>query len=303
MISPVDEYEIVSELRFEVSNDETEREQEYYIKMENIKAFLSIDRRGLQNGKNERRLLMYRTKSNESVYIQYPGKESTDAYQRLKSKNIMNPYDFRPELQVCNGELIAKLSIKQIINVLSAYIPIIGNNKTHILAAIIICMAYMKSYQPVSKKFSKYNILYDSVGNEYLMELDEQKEDMRLNYLHWSLQFHSYIEKWPKLKVPNRDLSSSIEISLEGFLYYLELLAQQEDCKYYYLSSSKKKMARSSVGKKNNLLTIVNIINIIREGRLVDDKMLQKIECGVVPIEIGELTRASGGIIKIKTDK
>ena len=45
-------------------------------KKENIIFFNRLDRSDLAYGKQEKRLLLYATKLNEKIYVQYPGKET-----------------------------------------------------------------------------------------------------------------------------------------------------------------------------------------------------------------------------------
>ena len=78
---------------------------DYECKISNINTFLHINREGLKNGKLEKRLLMYKSLADESIYIEYPGKESTPSYANKRGKNTLNPNDFRPELHTKEEEI------------------------------------------------------------------------------------------------------------------------------------------------------------------------------------------------------
>ncbi len=46
----------------------------------NIASFLGISRDSLKYGVKEKRILLYETLKGEKIYIQYPGKESTNTH-------------------------------------------------------------------------------------------------------------------------------------------------------------------------------------------------------------------------------
>ena len=83
-------------------------------------------------------------------------------------------------------------------------------------------------------------------------------------------------------------------ISLEGFLYYNDLLAQNEDCKYSYL---KKEHWNISTGRINNCLSHLTIISHSREhigiSKLVDSFQ----RTGVAPLPQGRLWEACGDLV------
>ncbi len=58
----------------------------------NINSFANLDRKGLGRNHFERRLLLYTTRGNEQIYIQYPGKETLGT-----DPEKIRPWDFRPK--------------------------------------------------------------------------------------------------------------------------------------------------------------------------------------------------------------
>ena len=56
----------------------------------NIDMFNALDRRQLNYGKQEKRMLLYKTLEGEEVYIQYPGKESIENIKRNEVHAICN---------------------------------------------------------------------------------------------------------------------------------------------------------------------------------------------------------------------
>lgn len=111
-----------------------------------------------------------------------------------------------------------------------------------------------------------------------------------------------YLSSWGKIRLPNRDYSKKVLVSIEGFLYYLDILAQQEDCKYYYTRKLKgNKNMKIGVGRVNNLLTIVNVINRIINDRPCGD-IVSSFGKGVRPIKTVEMELVTGGLVKAVTD-
>lgn len=107
---------------------------------------------------------------------------------------------------------------------------------------------------------------------------------------------------WPLINVPNRKHDSMIPISIEGLLFYMDILAQQEDCKYYY-SAQRRGLHQMSVavGRINNLLTIVNIIDHLLQGKPIDD-ITQSLQTRVLPISPTHIERVTGNIITVHKD-
>ena len=104
----------------------------------NVLSFNALSREKLEYENIERRLCLYETQKGEKIYIQYPGKESADR------KQIM-PLDFRPELQMVNGDFISDVSFGDIWDILSE----IGKEQKKVLpfvASIILRMGYMHGY-------------------------------------------------------------------------------------------------------------------------------------------------------------
>lgn len=270
----------------------------YECKMSNIFAFLNISREGLQNGKIEKRLLMYRSHVDESIYIEYPGKESTSTYVNKEEKNILNPNDFRPELHTKDGEVLAKLSFVDIIEALVEYSWTHDIKTMQIMAALIIKLAYMKGYKNKEIIHPSQLIVINDNNSREVMEIKEE-DIIERYFLPMNSEIKDYLSKWDNIKLPSRKHLKKVSVSIEGFLYYLDILAQQEDCKYYYTRQVKgQKTLKVEVGRINNLLTVVNVINRILCDRPYGD-IVSLVGRYVKPINISDIENVTGGLIKV----
>lgn len=241
----------------------------------NIQAFSELQREGLEFRKIERKLYIYDTKNNERIWIQYPGKETLNG----------KPWDFRPKMSIQNGKnTLPDLAFPDIWDDLAEIQT--GNSEVlSVLAAILFRMAFMVGYKKKTKvcQFEDVNI--------------ETKQIINIGHLE-----HSFY-------VPELDEKIVIELqnqigylrgaSLEAYLLYNDLLAQNEDCKYYYRDIYEKGVKwNSSVGRRNTLLTHLSVIEYIQGGAKFSEIMnrFQKGR-GVAPITLNSISTITNGII------
>ncbi|SCY45787.1 hypothetical protein SAMN05660668_02708 [Pseudobutyrivibrio sp. AR14] len=209
--------ELQNELSFEYSRGivlaESKRLRKY-----NVESFNLLSRDKLEYNKRERRLLLYTTLHNENIYIQYPGKES-DA----ERKQVM-PFDFRPELQKANGEFIPDISFGDIWDILDK----IGSEAKKYLpfvASLFLHMSYMHNYEN-EKSLYEYADLDMKNGTE-IEKGNVEHEWYRLNISE---------DIWFTLndRIGPIELDKNNVFSFEAFIKLVDLLFQNEDCKYYY---------------------------------------------------------------------
>lgn len=209
--------ELQNELSFEYSREsvlvESKRLRKY-----NVETFNRLSRDKLEYNKRERRLLLYTTLLGEKVYIQYPGKES-DA-----DRNQVMPLDFRPKLQKANGEFIPDISFGDIWDILDK----IGSEAKKYLpfvASLFLHMSYMHNYQLEKAQF-EYDDL--DVNKGIAIEKGKLAHDWyRLNISN---------DVWFTLndRIGSIELDDNNVFSFEAFIKLVDLLLQNEDCKYYY---------------------------------------------------------------------
>ena len=187
----------------------------------NIQSFLSINREGLRYASLEHRILLYSTIQGERIYIQLPGKESSE-----NNRNPM-PMDFRPKLQCANGDIMQDASFGFIWDILDA----IGRQHRDylsIIAALFFRMGYLYEYEFVCDNCECSAL---RIHDENIEE-DTRIESIDLSWLYLGLSddiwfsLNNYIGEIP---LPNNQ-----SISFEAFIKFVDLLLQNEDCKYYY---------------------------------------------------------------------
>ena len=186
------------------------------IRQHNINSFSTIIRENLMYNKLERRMLLYTTLNGEKVYIQYPGKESIES--------VSKPLDFRPKLIMENGMMLRDMDFGIIWDVLD---QIRENHKEslYFVANLFYRMSYMTDYRHYD---GKYLVEECDIDNEVTRFINEENLDW------YGIEFEEDI--WHTLNeyIGMISLDETSHISFEGFVKYIDLLFQNEDCKYYY---------------------------------------------------------------------
>ena len=242
-------------------------------KRENIANFNALPREGLINGTTERRILLYETRCGEKVYMQYPGIEST------REGNRNYPLDARPVLRKADGSYSADMDFKKIWDI----IDIIGREHradTDILATLFLRIAYMIGY--------RHN------DAEYLCETINISTGAVISSENTHLSWNSLEIDTDVLDTLNDRFGFLDGISIEGFLYYNDLLAQNEDCKYSYLKGNRWDV---KTGRINNCLSHLTVISHIR-GYIGISKLIDSFQrTGVAPLPQGRLWEACGELV------
>lgn len=247
-------------------------------KMENIRSFTGLARNGLQFGNIERRVLVYTTQQNEKVYYQFPGSESVRQGARAF------PNDARPILIKSNGEQAADMDFKKIWDI----IDILGNSHkadADIMGVVFLRIAYMLQYQHKSfdHQFEDIDISSNSISNTGMVNL---------SWYCLSLD-QDVIET-----LNDRFVLSNTDISFEAFMYYNDILAQNEDNKYYYLKGlSQEQILQKGNGRINNCLSHLTVISHIR-GCIGISKLIDSFQrTGVAPLPQSRLNEACGDLV------
>ena len=218
----------------------------------NIDVFNKIDRKKLKYNKTECRLLLYETLQGEKIYIQFPGKESVD--------RIKKPNDFRPKLQFSNGgEFMQDASFGFIWDILDE----IGKKRKvdlYFVAALFLRIGYMYGYEKVSETVMRETIKLKNG----LIESVECVEDELFEWYKISLSdnvWYTLNDKIGPIKVSEDGRS----ISFEAFIKFVDLLFQNEDCKYYYINVviNGKKDYKLKNGRPNSSAATLCILNYL----------------------------------------
>lgn len=251
--------ELKNELKIDYSSG-TVNKNSLEIRKKNIEAFNAICREGLKYKKKENRILLYETLNNEKIYIQLPGKESIEKPEM--------PLDFRPKVQLSNGDMAFDLSFGAIWDILDE----IGKNHNAYLsyvAAIFFRLGYMVDYLAVTEYYKSFII--DIVSGEETQLQEEEK--VKLSWYRINLSN----DVWYTLndRIGWIELENGKKISFEGFIKLVDLLFQNEDCKYYYKNVviDKKENYRLNNGRNNSSAANLLILNYL-EGNVKISKLL-----------------------------
>lgn len=246
-------------------------------KMQNIASFIDLSRNGLTNGSLERRILLYETLRGEKLFYQYPGKES----RREGNKNF--PFDAKPMLVKSNGDIAADMDFKKIWDIIDK----MGNDHKadmDILGTIFLRIAYMIEYRNNDNiyNYSDVDLLTGNIEGNGTVPL-----------------------KWNSLCLDSdiletlNDKFNLNEMSLEAFLYYNDILAQNEDIKYYYLKGNdENQVLKNGNGRINNCLSHLTVISHIR-GYIGISKLIDSFQrTGVAPLPQSRFEEACGNLVK-----
>lgn len=246
-------------------------------KVQNILSFNTLPREGLTYGEKEQRLLLYTTQAGEKVYVQYPGIESVrDGERRC-------PNDFRPVLLRADGTQIPDMDFKKIWDIIDRMGTDYRGN-IDIVAAVFLRIAYMLDYRHNDSVPCLKQTLDIQTGNV----IAEERVSFTWNSLFLDEDIIATIQ----------NLFSSFEsvcgISLEGFLYYNDLLAQNEDCKYSYIKGT---AWNGRVGRTNTCLSHLTVISHLR-GHIGLSKLISSFSRGVAPLPQSRLEEACGDLVQ-----
>lgn len=218
----------------------------YPLRMNNIDWVKSLDRVGLEYKKKELRLLVYTTSKGEKIYIQYPGKETKDSYQK--------PFDFRPKLEHSNG-IAEDMTFGDLLDFFHAsYKPLSDDAKKSItkrLVFILYRLASMYEHSPAQNPEAALPVI-DAIP---------QAEAVKVG-----ISYKPFLAFKPDLDELATLESHFTGISLEAFLYYLDLLALNEDVKYRI------KDKPLDQGRPNTIKSVISFLMF-----LSDDMKMSKI--------------------------
>ncbi len=246
----------------------------------NIAWISALHREGLAFGKKEKQILFHSTAKGEELYIQYPGKESARAGDSLR------PWDFRPELLlISRGTYYETRSFS---NIWGIFIDELTSSKGYepaflrILAILFYRMAYILDHQSVDKFTTKTRTI--TYLNGKISEQEEHDETFSGPFFKYTLS--DDIKKALAEHIPTIG-----GISSEAFLYYNDLLAWNEDCKYYYRNMyvQGNNTWIDKIGRPNNLLTHISVLGGVLGDIKFQDIMGGLTNNGVAPMTIKNL--------------
>lgn len=258
------------------------------LRLSNIQWIAKLPRKGLAYEKKERQLLIHTTLSGEKIFIQYPGKES------IRKDDKKRPWDFRPVLYTqMSNEHHKDMSFGDIWDsIFKTAAKIRRKNKKETLrmfATLLYRMAFMLDHEEIKTFNTQYrDVTYkrDNVGK---VSIKRKKKLPPVFKYKPNKQVLDYISK----SCPRWG-----EMSLEAFLFYNELLAWNEDCKYYYRNHYIKKNKEwiNEKGRVNTLLTSIRILGYLLEEISLPD-LIGRFSMGISPAFKKEIVRICGKYI------
>ena len=232
----------------------------------NIEAFNSLAREGLSLGVREKRMCLHTTLCGEEISIQYPGKES--------AQSPPMEYDFRPKVKLANGDLLNDFTFGQIWDVFE----LIGKKNRDFLtfvSAIVCDMNYMQRYELTEDDYKCETIIWNNETEKII-----DKKMIKFCWYKLALtddEWYSLNDRFGgKIKLDNGQ-----ELSIEAFLFMVDLLFQNEDCKYYYkkvilekspynLQNGRNQSSHSNLYMLNYLqgnVKVSSLVNAFQKGR------------------------------------
>lgn len=247
-------------------------------KIENINSFCDLSRENLAFGKTERRILLYTTQNGEKIYYQYPGKEST----RRDRANF--PLDARPVLEKNNSKQSPDMDFNAIWDIID-YLGTENRGNADVLGAIFLRIAYMYQYKHITKDF-----IYQDIDISSGTIINSGKIKMDWNCFALDQEIIEALNDRFKLR-------DSLGFSFEAFLYYNDVLAQNEDNKYYLRSNkSEEQILQKGNGRINNCLSHLTVISHIR-GNIGISKLISSFRRGVAPLSQSRFVEACGKLV------
>lgn len=242
--------ELKNTLNFEYSKKTVLKDSKEYRKF-NVDSFKNLLRSGLSYGEQERRLCLYETLNGEKIYIQYPGKESAERTPKF-------PLDFRPALEMKDGTFISDASFGDIWDILGE----IGKEQKKELpfvASLFLKLGYMHEYKLYNAKYDFYDLDIRS-GN--------QIDSGTIDFEWYGLDLPEDVWFTLNDRIGNVKLSDKEIFSFEAFIKFVDLLFQNEDCKYYYknVDIKRKKNYDFSNGRTQSSAANLLIINHLEEN-------------------------------------
>lgn len=241
-------------------------------KRKNIASFSGLSREGLEFGRVERMLLLHTTACGEKLYIQYPGKESKAA-----NPAKIRPLDFRPRVARADGTFVRDLSFADIWDDISNMHNANPTALCH-LAAVLAEMAFMNVHALVQEEYP-----YVDVNPEAGARVGKGM----LPFEWYKPQFSAEL-----LQQTEAAIGHNQGLSAEAYLFYNDLLAQNEDCKYFYRDEVLLHRTWSGYsGRRNTLLSHLSVIAYL-QGHISFSEVMKRFQngFGVAPCKIEELS-------------
>lgn len=247
----------------------------------------------LKYSKKELRIELYKTKKGEKIFIQFPGKES------VRNSDKKKELDFRPKIMKNNGKFLRDLNFYDMWSIVEN-LDKQYHGMTPFLAALFFRMGRMIDYREIESSCEVQIIDFKNNGEEFSAKVTEP-----VTFTRYKLDFDDKFLEALKTHIPevqiegpnkrsNESASTADHISVEAFIYFFDLILQNEDCKYY---DKKGNYSSGRIPTSDSMLLLSSYF----QGHSSLSLLLQRYVSGygVGRCTADEIEPATGGLIKI----
>lgn len=234
----------------------------------------------LSFGEKEERLLLFTSQAGEKIYIQYPGKETTNTGDRYRQ------YDFRPRIMSADGSMIIDMAFADMWEVVEEL-----NRRYHDILKLLACIFFRMGRMTLHEKVEKTYICE-------VVDMDDSVVESSTRNLDWYVfSMDEYMESLNH-SVETITIRENQSISIEAFLYFFELILQNEDSKYY---DKKHNLSSGRIPTSNSMLLLASY----HFGHTSLPVLLQKFVSGngVANCTTSEINSATAGLVSIVNRK
>lgn len=229
----------------------------------------------------EEQLILFNTTAGEQVAIQYPGKESIETGDKER------PYDFRPKIITSEGVILRDLVFADMWSLVEG-IHSSHSDMLKTLAALFFQLGRMTSHDMITEDYN-YNVIdsSDTVVQSGFRTLTWNKLYIDTDILESLNTFIPYIP-----------IDKDCSISFEAFLYFFDMILQNEDSKYFY---KKNNLSSGRIQTSDSMLLLVSYFT----GHTSLSTLLQRYVSGfgVGKCQIQEIEPATGNLVHLVNRK
>lgn len=253
------------------------------MRQKDINAFQAVvsharEEHDLHYSEKEERLILFTTQKGEQIAIQYPGKESVPTQD-----GKVRPFDFRPKIITASGMVIKDMAFVDLWGVVE--------NLAHDHLAII---------KVLSALFFRMGrmLVHEAVESDYpyiVLDANGQQITSGTRHLSWyKLSMTEEICDSFNLHIPEITLDDGSTISFEAFIYFFEMLLQNEDSKYFFIKGN---LSSGRIQTSDSMLQLSSYFN----GTTSLSTLLQRYISGfgVAKCPLDEIHSATGGLVTI----
>ena len=241
----------------------------------------AIKANNLKYQEKEELLIFFHTSAGEKIGIQYPGKESAE------SENKRCPYDFRPKIITSDGFILKDLVFADMWSLVEQ-LNTTHHNMLKTLSSLFFQLGRMTNHQLTEEEYD-YSV-YDN--NNHLVTKGKRT-------IEWNkLSLDQEIIETLNFFIPSISIDENTTLSFEAFIYFFDMILQNEDSKYHY---KKNNLSSGRITTSDSMLLLVSYFN----GHTTLSTLLQRFVSGfgVGKCQTNEIEPATEGLIKIVNRK